>query len=130
MKAPSEDIKDILLAESSMSLSFGQDLFVGLQPESPDNITSIFDTIGRPPQLTMDVAKLENPSIAIQVRSNDYQTGYALAEQIKDALHGRANETWNGTLYMVIYCVSGPFVLNWDENRRVIFSINFNVMRR
>lgn len=129
MNAPSEDIKDMLLAES-IGLSFGQDLFVALQPDKPDNITSIFDLGGLPPQLTMDVAKLENPSITIQVRHNDYQSGYALAEQIKDALHGRAHESWNSTLYMVIYCTSGPFVLNWDENRRVIFSINFNVMRR
>lgn len=129
MNAPSEDIKDMLLAES-LGLSFGGDLFIGIQPETPDSITSIFDAGGQPPQLTLDAIKLENPSVAIQVRHNDYQAAYLLAEQIKDALHGRVHETWNGTLYMIVYCTSGPFVLKWDENRRVIFSINFNMMRR
>lgn len=129
MNAASQDIKDMLEAES-IGLVFREDLFIGIQPEAPDDIVTIYDMGGMPPQLTMDVAKQENPGIAIQVRNRDYVAGYAIAEQIKDSLHGRAHESWNGTLYMAIYCISGPFALEWDENRRIIFSINFNVMRR
>lgn len=129
MNATSVDIKDMLEAES-LGLTFGTDLFVGNIPSSPDDVVAIFDTPGGLPQLTMDVAKMERPSINIMVRNSDYREGYALAEQIKDALHGRAHETWNSTLYMVIYCVNGPFALMWDENRRIVFSINFNVIRR
>ncbi|KKL64285.1 hypothetical protein LCGC14_2166530, partial [marine sediment metagenome] len=45
-------------------------------------------------------------------------------------LHGKAGETWNATLYTVIYCSSGPALLDWDENNRPRFIINFNLQRR
>lgn len=129
MNAPSIDIKNMLEAES-FGLVFGTNLFVAIEPSDPVDCVTIFDVPGDPPQLTFDNQKQENPAINIQVRNKDYATGYTLAEQIKDSLHGRANEEWGGTLYMIINCISGPFALEFDENRRICFSINFNVRRR
>lgn len=130
MNSPAEDIKDMLAAESALALTFGTDLFIGREPSSPDNCVTIFDTGGRPPQLTFDNEFYGYPSIQIRIRNNHYQVGWALVEQIKLLLHGKGQETWNDTLYSVIYCSSGPAHLDWDENNRARFIINFNIQRR
>jgi len=132
MNAPSEDIKDMLEAESSLGLTFATDLFIGKEPSSPDNTVTIFDTSGLPSTLTLDENSndYEKPSVQIRVRNRAYDTGWALIQEIKEALHSRAHEIWNGTLYTIIYCSSGPAMLDWDNNDRVRFIINFNLQRR
>ena len=131
MNATSVDIKDMLEAESGLNLVFGANLFVGREPSTPSDCVTIFDTLGMPPQLTFDASeRYEKPSIQIRVRSISYTEGWEMIQNIQCALHGRAQESWNGTLYSVIYCSSGPAMLDWDDNGRVRFVINFNVQRR
>lgn len=131
MNPSSVDIKDMLEAESSLGLVFTENLFIGQEPAEPYNCVTIFDTVGRAPQLTYK--KGENyfyPSIQIRVRNANYLDGWQLINDILLSLHGRAHETWNETLYTVIYCSSGPALLDWDDNRRVRFIINFDLQRR
>jgi len=139
MNAPSVDIKDMLVAKSSLGLVFdpkdsNRNLFIGREPSTkvaPDDCVTVFDTPGGPPQLTL--AGNENyyyPSVQIRVRNNDYLTGWNLLYDIMVALHGRAQETWNGTLYSVIQAAGGPAFLDWDANNRARFIINFNMQRR
>ncbi len=131
MNPAAQDIKDILEAESSLALTFKDNLFVGREPGQPDNCVTIFDTPGFPNQLTYDKTEIyQYPSIQIRVRNSKYQTGWALANDIMNQLHGRAQETWNGTLYSLIRAMGEPVPLHWDENGRIIFIINFNVQRR
>jgi len=131
MNAPSVDIKDMLEAESSLGLTFATDLFIGQEPTTPDDTVTIFDTVGFPDQLTMDrTEKYEYPSIHIRVRSNNYITGWNLINEIRNSLHGRGQETWNGALYTVITTMGGPALLDWDDNSRARFIINFNLQRR
>jgi hypothetical protein len=130
MNPSSVDIKDMLEAESALGLEFADNLFIGKEPSTPNNCVTIFDTMGYAPQLTLDVTKYEFPSVQIRVRSTDYLTGWALIQSITDLLHGRAQETWNDTLYSVIYCSSGPAFMRWDENNRAQFVSNFNINRR
>lgn len=132
MNSCGEDIKDMLEAESSLGLVFGADLFVGKEPPIPNTIVTIFDTYGSPPQLLLNPSdgNYEYPSVQIRVRNTDYRNGWDLIQKIQETLHGRAQETWNGTLYSVIYCSSGPAMLDWDKNNRVRFIINFNAQRR
>ncbi len=120
----------MLEAESSLALTLGDDLYVGLEPSTPADCVCVFETPGGPPQLTMDIEKYEYPSVQIRVRNTDWQTGWNLAEAIKTALHGRAQETWNGALYTVITVANGPFHLDWDDNHRARFIININMQRR
>jgi len=132
MNSPSQDIKDMLVADTDLSLVYATDLFIGKEPADPKNCVTIFDTGGAPPQLTM-AGKGEDyfyPSIQIRVRNTKYTTGWTLIQNIRTSLHGRAQETWNGTLYSGIFCSSGPALLDWDENHRVRFVINFNIQRR
>lgn len=131
MNAASVDIKDMLEADSGLALTFATDLFIGKEPPEPDNCVTIFDTPGFPPQLTF--AKGENyyfPSVQIRVRNREYLEGWDLANDIKIYLHGRAQETWNGTLYSVIYASSEVALFDWDEKLRVRFIVNFNIQRR
>ena len=134
MNASSVDIKEMLedFGDSSgISVTFGSNLFIGLEPDKPDNCVTIFDTPSMTPQLTLEgTAQYEYPSVQIRVRNNNYVTGWALINDIKNALHGRAQETWNSTLYSVIYVSSGPAMLDWDENGRVRFILNLNIQRR
>lgn len=131
MNSVSEDIKDILDGQSSLGLTFPTDLFIGRVPPEPDDCVVILDTMGLAPQLTYDKAEVyEYPSFQIRVRNTSYLDGWALVDSIKTVLHGRANETWNGTIYTLIQCAGGPAFLEWDQNNRAIFICNFNTQRR
>jgi len=130
MNMPSEDIKDMLEAESSLGLAFQTNLFIAREPADPNNCVTIFDTPGFPPMITYDKAKYEYPSIQIRVRNTSYQDGMELAQNIADYLHLKSQETWNNTYYTIIKCMGNPALLDWDENKRARIIINFNLQRR
>ena len=129
MNAPSIDIKDILELDSELALIFATDLFIAREPQKPDNTVTIFDYGGGPANLAMITQGYEYPSIQIRVKNRNFEDGWEIIERIKTLLHGRANETWNNTLYTVIACASGPALLDWDDNNNVRFIINFNLQR-
>lgn len=132
MNASSEDIKDMLVAESSLGLTFGVggNVFLNKELDTPRNCVTIFDTYNMAPDLALKNQGYERPTIQIRVRGAKQRTAWTLIEGIKNSLHGREHETWNGTLYTVIYCSSGPALLDWDENGNVRFIVNFNLQRR
>ncbi len=130
MNPSSIDVKDMLVADASLGLVFNKSVFVALEPVTPNSTVTIFDTIGRPPQLTFKKGEdYFYPSIQIRVRDKNYSVGWALAKDIRKSLHGRGGETWNGTRYHLIRCSSGPSMLDWDDNRRVRFVVNFSLQR-
>ncbi len=130
MNPVSEDIKDMLVAQSSLGLEFASNLFIGKEPNDPKNCVTIFDTMGFPLEIGLSSIGYEYPSIQIRVRNKSYLNGMQMIENIKDLLHGQAQETWNGTLYSVIMCSGGPALLDWDDNGNCRLIINFNVQRR
>ena len=131
MNPVSVDIKDLLEEQSYFGLEFGENLFVGREPDKPNDTVTIFDTPGFGPLLTMTKeSRYYYDSIQIRVRSDNYITGYELAAEIVDFLHGKSHEEVNGMYYSLIQCVNGPALLDWDKNNRARFFINFNVQRR
>lgn len=130
MNAPSIDIKDILAAETALNLTFAVNLFYGKQPARPLDSVTVIDSYGFPSKLSLNNQGYEYPSVQIIVHNRDYDEGMQLAQNIKDLLHGRNHETWNGALYTVISCSSVPTLLGWDENGACNISINFNLQRR
>jgi hypothetical protein len=133
MNAPSFDVKDMLEAwgeSSGFGFTFTEDLFIGKEPTKPRNCVTIFDTIGLPPELNLTNQGYEYPSIQIRVRNSSYTEGWRIISEIKNSLHGRSHQTWNGSLYTVIYCSSGPALLDFDDNGNARFIINFNLQRR
>ena len=135
MNPTSIDVKDMLVAESSLSLIYGTNLFVGLEPPESSNISAnvvtIFDTPGMPPDLTLDnVSNYSYPSVQVRIRNTSYTEGFEVINDIKTALHGRGPETWNAALYTVIRCLGEPFFLGWTEKRRAWWLVNFDLQRR
>ena len=130
MNASSEDIKNLLEDESALGLVFAKNLFIGKEPKSPSNCVTIFDTTSIPPQLGLTSQGYEYPSVQIRVRNESYVQGMELIERIKTLLHGLGQITIGGYLYTVIYCASGPALLDWDENSRARIICNFNLQRR
>jgi len=133
MNASSVDIVEILDASGESSgfddLVFATNLFIGKEPATPKNCVTIFDTPGFSPELNLKTQGYEYPSVQIRVRSTKYIDGWNLIERIKNALHGLDHQTVNGTLYTVIYCSSGPALLDWDDNGNPRFICNFNLQR-
>jgi hypothetical protein len=134
MNISSIDIKNMLVAESSLGLIFATNLFIGKEPATPKNCVTIFDTPGFPDELLLTGSENGNsyqyPSVQIRVRNTNYLNGWDIIESIKNTLHGRANETWDDSLYLIIYCSSGPALLDWDDSSNVRFIVNFNINRR
>jgi hypothetical protein len=131
MNAVSEDIKDMLEAQSSLGLVFKTNLFIGREPKSPNNTVTIFDTPGAPPMKTLTPG--ENyyyDSFQIRLRTTDYQTGYALLKSIEEYLHVISQQTVNETYYSIIYCSLPITMLDWDDNNRVHLVATFEVQRR
>lgn len=126
MNAPAKDIKDFIVSEDS---SLEDIIYLGRMPAKPDNCITIFDTFGNIDLVLNREEKYERPGIQIQVRNREYQAGFAVAETLKDMLHGRA-ETINETSYTLIRCMNSPSSLGWDDNNRHIFALNFILHRR
>ncbi|MCK9429646.1 MAG: minor capsid protein [Candidatus Omnitrophica bacterium] len=132
MNASAVDIKQIIEYYYAEDSYVGDlyPIFIGKEPASPVNTISIFETMGYH-QLTFNKCEIyEYPSIQIRIRSSSYLEGWQMIADIKEILHGRASETWNGTLYTLIRCAGGPALLDFDKDQRVRFICNFNIQRR
>ena len=131
MNAPSVDIKDMLVADTNLGLVFGQNLFISREPSLPNDCVTIYDTPGNPDGLTMNrVERYEYPTIQVRVRNTGFVQGWAVLRKIRTSLHGRANETWGGAYYTILRVSSGPALLEYDQNNRVILIMNFEIQRR
>lgn len=133
MQAPSLDIVEMIEAygeSSGINLTYAINLFIGTEPSIPKDCVTVFDTPGFAPYLGLTSVGYEYPSVQIRVRSTKYTTGWNLIEQIKNALHGKSQETWNGSLYTVIYCSSGPALLDKDDNGNFRLVCTLNIQRR
>lgn len=131
MNPASEDIKDMLVAESALALTLGTTLHLHREPAKPDNCVTIYDTPSFPPDLSFVQGESYYRS-SVQIRARNFDPDVALSQlrDIMDVLHNRAQETWNATLYTVIQATGEPALLAWDENNRAIYIINFNLQRR
>jgi len=129
VQPPSSDIKDIL-EDAGLGLTFGTNLFVGFEPDSPANCTTIYDTPGFKPESELEKGNdIYKPSIQIKVRNNSYVDAGTLINQIKDELHNITGQTVNGSLYIHIQCSQEPFSLGKDVNGKSQWVCNFDLMR-
>jgi len=123
---PSEDIKDMLeSSESGLGLVFGTDLFINIEPNSPDNVVVLSDYAG----IGQERYGMEMPNFQVTVRNNDQTTGYQLIKDIKYYLHEKCNELWNNTKYISIMNISDIGFLGQDSKNRFTWSTNFQIYR-
>ena len=125
----SKDLADLLHAKIPM-LVFGQNMFTGREPSTPDNTVTLFDTSGSSTNTIDPQASHKTASVQVRVRNNDYLVAMQLIEQVIDALHLVSNMELNGIYYLLITHLSGPGLLEWDGNNRVKLIANFETQLR
>jgi len=135
MRPASDDIRTLLEFDEDTGsgideLKFADNLFVGREPASPDDVVTIFDAQGSPPDKFYDsTLRYHRPSVQVRVRSKGYVEGWQLIDSIKALLHN-STALVNGTRYTAIYCSQEPALLDWDENDRARFVTTFDLQRR
>lgn len=128
MTAPSEDVKTILLSDSTIGLALGTDLFISTMPADPDECVAVYDSGGENSEAQYNY---QRPTVQIRVRGNrgEYNTTYALADSIRNLLHGLANYTVGSVRYVGIWAQGDILFIHYDENQRPVFSMNFILHR-
>jgi hypothetical protein len=131
MNSVSEDVKDMLVDNSSLGLEFAVDLFIATMPATPDNVITLYDTGGRRPSLTYNdgEAAYKYNTLQIMVRNNDYKAGYDIADQIYAYLNKTSHILQNGSYYSVIIANNEPELIGRDDSDRFLLSMNFEVQR-
>lgn len=115
------------------SVTLGTNLFYSLMPETIPNCVTIYENAGAPPNFTMgsnNLPQLERPQLQFLLRNTSYSTGRALAEDIYRVFTAITNQTINGNLYLRVEALSVPAVLERDSNNRILFTCNFDVIRK
>jgi len=127
----SEDIKDWIIGSAGLGYTFATDLFIGILPEGQtDNLVAIFDSGGWDSDIDIDNAnEIEKPTVKILVRNTSYNTGYSAAKTIADLLLTKFNETINSTRYIGFWKVGQINPIDYDEEKRHLFSLNFLIQR-
>jgi hypothetical protein len=119
-----EDIAALLTANGFS----GSTICEGFYPGEPDDVITIYEMPGKPPDL---YSPCEYPEIQIRVRSKSYATGRSVSEQIYELLHGQANvklgpgQTW----YLLIAALHQPQPIGRDQLLRAEFFCNFRTIK-
>lgn len=112
--------------------TFATDIFVSKEPDSPDNALTLYDTGGVPDGcLVKGERSGEVHTFQVRVRDNDYLTGRAkledVREQLEKARHSLADS--GGTNRFSFWLTSLPVDLQRDTTNRSVCVANFACMR-
>jgi hypothetical protein len=114
-----QDMKTLLTGiESTISL--------GEQPESPDNVLTLYFSGGFAPSHSFDT-KYEQPTMQVRIRNKSADIAYTKAEAVKAALDGQCELTINSTRYISIFQMSDVLPLGKDAKGRTELTINFAI---
>ena len=114
------------------TLTLGTNLFYSLMPETVSNVVALYENSGAPPNFTMgsdNLPTMERPQLQALVRNTSYSDGRTIAESVYRTLTAIANQTINGNQYLRVEAVSMPSLLERDVSKRVVFTLNFDVVR-
>lgn len=114
------------------TLTLGTNLFYGLMPETVNNVVTLYENAGAPPNFTMgstNLPQMERPQLQAMVRNASYSSGRTMAEDVYRTLTAIANQTINGNQYLRVEALGMPQVLERDISKRVVFTMNFDVVR-
>ena len=106
--------------------TLGDNLFLGLMPDKPDNCIALFQYAGSPPDLHWPG---EYPGLQVRVRDKSYPAGKTKIEQIMRVLHGLHETVLGDTRYLLVKARGSPEVLKRDANNRVELFVNFEVIK-
>ena len=106
--------------------TLGANVFLGLMPDQPDNCIALFEYAGSPPDLHWNG---EYPGLQVRVRNKSYAAARTKIGEVMTALHGVHEQTLSGTRYLLIKARGSPEVLKRDNNNRVEFFVNFEIIK-
>lgn len=112
-------------------------LHVSREPESPDNVITLYDTAGLPP-IQGEGVDLRMPQVQVRVRSDDYLAAFEVQEQVRalllptpDVSTGtRVERTIGQSRYLTISPVADILAIGRDDNDRHIVVANYQVIRQ
>jgi hypothetical protein len=113
------DIKELL------QQTLQDDIFIGDQPDAPNNVITIYRTGGSNPAHAFDRKEFEMPTFQIRVRSFRYENGMKKCNDIKDILDGVSEIFINDNRYLDIFQQGDILAIGKDSRKRHEFTINF-----
>lgn len=123
-----EDIGSYLQANSIGTLA--SDLFLGIMPSDPANCVTLYEYAGKPRVRKFgNTDILEAPGLQIKVRNVSYALCRQKLEQIIVLMDGMNNVVLGSTKYLSIEANQGATPLGVDGNNRMVFTVNFSVLK-
>lgn len=117
---------------SASVATVGNNLFIGIMPNSPDVCVSLYEYAGSPPLevLRDNAATLERPSVQVMVRAsrNDYPTARDLITDVRDSLTGITDETISNVRFLRVNQNSAINAVGTDENDRPLFTLSLTTV--
>lgn len=136
LHSPADIVRGVLIdlgAASSPDISprTAWPAFSGKEPDSPDEVITLYDTQGfSDGRFMIDGELFSHPGIQLRVRSKDTPRGYSKASQLRSALAGILNaELTIGANSYVLHCVAkiSDVIALGDESpqsKRQLFTVN------
>jgi hypothetical protein len=124
MRAPIEDVKDILEGETGLVL--GTDLFLAEEPEEPDNLIALHDTGGAPP----DPVDYRQPTFQVLVRDRDYLSAWSRVNDVLGVLLNEGARVAGNTYHTGFWLDSDVISLGKDETGRFRLSCSLRTHRK
>lgn len=122
-----DDISDVL---SSGGIT--PSIYKSVLPSTPDSVLALFETGGPAPIHAMakgpGTAVVERPHVQVLSRDTRADTARHIAQQAT-ALLDALERTVNGVRYLSVYAIQSPFFMQRDETGRVLYAVNFEVLR-
>lgn len=111
---------------------FASTLFVSKEPDSPDNVVTVYGSGGIPDDcLDLNQRDSEIHNFQVRVRDNSYPSMQSKMEEVRDSIE-KALKTLadsGGTNHFRIWMTSLPTDLPRDSHNRSILTANFSCMR-
>lgn len=118
MRPAADDVMQILNTETS--LTSGTDLFVGMEPDNPDNVVVIYDTGGGP----TDFLGYRQSTVQVRCRNTDYIAGWDQINEVVEVLNRLGSYIVSGTYHSTWWLESDIIFLQRDDKDRVTFTAN------
>lgn len=128
MADPAEGFKSLLIAANVAvsNLTADWSVHIGFMPDNPDRVVVPTTYGGDSPEPRW---LLDYPRVQVRVRGSlgEYQATRSKMVEVQDVMLGFNPQNVNGDWWSGIIAPSGPTLIGWDENRRPVFSMNFNL---
>lgn len=122
---PSVDIRQLLIDDGALT---SDQIFVGKSPQQLTTAhTTLIDNGGSTnPRWLRDETNLQ---ALVRGATQDYLSGWEMAQTVKDTILGREQFVVNDVLYIRFLLLNDILFIGYDENERPTFSLNFQVVR-